>query len=178
MKRVQTLLALALASAAGSAAASGPGYLGKLAGNSVSTGDSFGPAALISDVYSSGVKPLPLVASAAVSVEHDLPVFSGTEFSISSFKIEFHDSVNNLIAQDGSAAPNDYPLDLDALLPDATGYQFVAAGNVTGRLGGSHGGARAAASVPEAEDYAMLLAGIGLVSFMVSRRRSAAAVWA
>lgn len=178
MKRVQTLLAFVLASAAGSAAAAGSGYLGNLAGNSVFIGDSFMPGIVFNDVSSFGIKPLPLVAGTAVSVEFDLPIYSGTEFSISNFKIEFRDFLNSQFAQDSTVAPNDYTRDLNALLPAATGYPFVAAGNVTSTLGGSYGGARAAASVPEAEDYAMLLAGIGLVGFMVSRRRSAAAVWA
>jgi hypothetical protein len=44
-------------------------------------------------------------------------------------------------------------------------------GTTTGTLGGSYGGALAAVAVPEAETYAMMLAGLGLVGFMVSRRR-------
>ncbi|MFZ5574895.1 MAG: FxDxF family PEP-CTERM protein [Pseudomonadota bacterium] len=176
MKFVQTLLAFALASAAGSAAAVGPSYLGNLAGNTVSIGNNFMPGATINDVYSFDIMPLSAVAGTAVSIELNLPSFPGAEFSISNFKIEFRDSLNNLIAQDTPTAPNDYTLDLNALLPAAMGYQFVVSGNVTGTLGGSYGGALAAAPVPEAETYAMMLAGLGLVGFMVSRRRSSAAV--
>jgi len=40
-----------------------------------------------------------------------------------------------------------------------------------GTAGGIYAGALSAQAVPEAETYAMLLAGLGLVGFMVSRRR-------
>lgn len=176
MKFVQTLLAIALASAAGSAAAVGPGHLGNLSGNTVSIGNSFLPMSTFSDVYTFDIMPLSSVAGTAVSIELDLPSIPGNEFSISNFKIEFRDSANNVIAFDTPTASNDYTLDLEANLPAAMGYKFVVSGNVTGTLGGSYGGALAAAPVPEAETYAMLLAGLGLVGFMVSRRRGAAAV--
>jgi hypothetical protein len=58
-------------------------------------------------------------------------------------------------------------------LPSALDYRFVVSGDVMGTLGGSYGGILQAVPVPEVDASVMLLAGLGLVGFMVSRRRVA-----
>lgn len=171
MKFTKALLALALTSAISPAFAVGPSHLGNLSGNSVAIGNSFLAGSSFNDIYTFDILPLSAVAGTAVSIELDIPLFPGQEFSISNFMIQFRDAANNLIASDMPANPTDYTLNLNANLPAGSGYQFVVSGNVTGTLGGSYGGALAAAPVPEADTYAMLLAGLGLVGFMVARRR-------
>jgi len=171
MKLVQTLLALALAGAMGSASAVTPGYIGNLTGSSVSIGNSFGPVAVINDIYTFDILPVSAVAGTAVTITLDIPELPGMEFEISGFGVEFRDSLNTLVASDFQTGPTDFTVAISANLPAATGYKFIVLGNTTGTLGGSYGGALAAVAVPEAETYAMMLAGLGLVGFLVSRRR-------
>ncbi len=171
MKFVQTLLALALAGAMGSASAAAPGYLGNLTGSSVSIGNSFAAATNINDIYTFDIMPVSATAGTAVSITLDIPVLPGMEFGISGFGVEFRDYLGNLITSDFQSGPTDYTVDISANLAAASGYQFIVLGTTTGTLGGSYGGALAAVAVPEAETYAMMLAGLGLVGFLVSRRR-------
>jgi hypothetical protein len=172
MKFVHTLLALAMTAAAGSAIAAGPGHLGNLSGNSFAIGNSFSGGAAIFDTYTFDILPLASVAGTAVSIELDIPMLPGQEFAIGDFTIAFYDAANILLASDTQSGPGDTMLDIDSLMLGAgMGYKFVVTGNVTGTLGGSYGGALAAAPVPEARTYALMLAGLGLIGFVVSRRR-------
>ncbi len=173
MKFVKSLLALALATAAGSAAAADiDTFLGNLSGSSFAIGNSFAPGATINDIYRFDIMPLSAVAGTAVSIELDIPLLPGAEFGLDNFSIAFYDAANNLLASDSQSGANDTTLEISNLMLAAgTGYRFVVGGDVMGTLGGSYGGALAAAPVPEAETYAMMLAGLGLVGFMVSRRR-------
>lgn len=176
MKLVQTLLAAVLATAAAQASALTVN-IGNLSGTSYAIGNSLAAGSTILDTYAFDIMPEAAVAGTAVSIELDIPLFAGQEFAINNFKIAFYDAADTLLASDMQANATDLTLDINNLmLGSGTGYKFVVSGNVTGTLGGSYGGALAAAPVPEAETYAMMLAGLGLVGFMVSRRRSAAAV--
>lgn len=170
MKLVQALLALSLAGAMGSASAVGPGYLGNLTGQTISIGKSFAAGALINDIYTFDILPQSATAGTAVTISLD---FGGQAFAINNFKIAFEDSANNVITYNDTPVNN--ALSIFASLPAATGYQFVVTGDTTGTLGGSYGGALAAvaAPVPEAKTYGMMLAGLGLVGFVVYRRRAA-----
>ncbi|MEW5967907.1 MAG: FxDxF family PEP-CTERM protein [Pseudomonadota bacterium] len=173
MLRTKALLGLMLAGFAGSAAAAGPGYLGNLSGQSFSIGNSFAPLSTIYDIYTFDILPFSAVAGTAVTVNLDIPLFAGTEFAISNFGVEFRDAANTLIASNFQTSATDYTVEIVADLVAGTGYQFIVLGDVTGTLGGSYGGALAAAPIPEAESYLMMLAGLGLVGFMVLRRRAA-----
>jgi len=171
MFRTKALLGLMLAGFMGSAAAVGPNYLGNLSGQSFSIGSSFLPSSVINDVYTFDILPFASVAGTAVTVNLDIPSSAGTEFAISNFGVEFRDASNTLIASDFQTSSTDYTVEIAADLLAGMGYKFVVSGNVTGTLGGSYGGALAAAPVPEAGAYTMMLAGLGLIGFMVSRRR-------
>lgn len=172
MKFVKTLLAIMLAGAAGSAVAVVPGDLGNLTGQTISIGNSFAPSSAINDVYIFDIMPESAVVGTAVTINLDIPSFPGQEFAIENFGIAFKDSLGTTIIDDFQTSITDYTLSIIANLPAALDYKFVVTGNVTGTLGGSYGGVLQAVPVPEAESYTLMLAGLGLVGFMVSRRRA------
>ncbi len=157
------------------AQASGPGPLGDLSGLAVSIGNSLPAGTVFGDTFAFDLAAPVAFAGTAVALELDLPLTPGTEFHIADFGIALYDAANQLIAQDVASAPDDYTLGLSAYLPAATGYRFVVSGNASGLLGGSYGGALAAAPVPEPETWAMLLAGLGVTVWAVRRRPGAGA---
>ncbi|MBT9568231.1 MAG: FxDxF family PEP-CTERM protein [Thiobacillus sp.] len=171
MKRVQTILALALAGAMGSAAAIGPGDLGNLTGQTVNIGNSFAAGAAFNDEYIFDIMPESATVGTAVTINLDIPQFNGQEFAIENFSVAFKDSLNNIIASDFQTSLSDYTLSVFANLPAALDYKFAVSGSVIGTLGGSYGGVLQAVPVPETKTYAMMLAGLGLVGFTVLRRR-------
>jgi hypothetical protein len=172
MKFVKTLLAIMMAGAAGSAIAVGPGDLGNLTGQTVSIGNSFLPSSIINDVYIFDIMPESATVGTAVTINLNIPNFPGQEFAIENFGIAFKDSLGATIVDDIQTSITDYTLSVFANLPAAIDYSFVVTGNVTGTLGGSYGGVLQAVPVPEAESYTLMLAGLGLIGFMVSRRRA------
>lgn len=172
--RTKVLLGLMLAGFMGTAAAAavgpvGPGYLGDLSGRNISIGNTFAPGFSFNDVYTFDIGLESGAVGSAVSSYLDMPFFHGVEFAITNFGVAFKDSLDNTIVSD---VPVNNLVSVFANLPAAMGYQFVVSGKATGTMGGGYGGVLAAAPVPEAETYAMLLAGLGLVGFMVSRRRN------
>ncbi|MHB1188793.1 FxDxF family PEP-CTERM protein [Thiobacillus sp.] len=173
MKLVQTMLALALAGAMGSAAAVGPGDLGNLTGLTVNIGNSFTAGATFNDEYIFDIMPESATVGTAVTINLDIPQFDGQEFAIKDFAVAFKDSLNNIIVSDFQTSLTDYTLSVFANLPAALDYKFVVSGNVIGTLGGSYGGVLQAVPVPEAKTYAMMFAGLGLVGLTVLRRRQA-----
>lgn len=171
MSSTQALLGLLLASFMGSAAAVGPSYLGNLSGQTVSVGNTFSSNSVINDVYTFDILPESAAVGTAVTINLDIPLFAGTEFSLANFGVAFWDSLDNVIVSDVQTSVNDLTVSIFANLLSATGYQFVVTGNVTGTLGGGYGGILAAAPVPEPNDWMMMLAGLGLIGMMVSRSR-------
>lgn len=175
MKLVQTLLAFALAGTMGSAVAVGPSDLGNLTGQTVNIGNSFAAGTAFSDEYIFDIMPLSATVGTGVTITLDIPQLAGQEFAIENFAVAFKDSQGNTIIDDVQTSAADFVVSVFAELPAALDYKFVVTGNATGTLGGSYGGvlqAVAVTPVPEAESYGMMLAGLGLVGFMVSRRRS------
>lgn len=59
---------------------------------------------------------------------------------------------------------------LDALLPAGTNYKFVVSGTIDGTVGGSYGGVLQAIPIPEASNYLLMLAGLGLIGFAARRK--------
>lgn len=55
---------------------------------------------------------------------------------------------------------------------NAGSYALAVTGFTSGSMGGTYTGVLAAAPVPEPETYALMLAGLGIVGFIASRRRS------
>ena len=171
MFKTQALLGLLLAGFMGSAAAVGPSYLNNLSGQTVVIGNTFSSNSIINDVYTFDIMPQSATVGTAVTLNLDIPIFAGTEFSLANFSVAFRDSLNNLIVSDVQTSVNDLTVSVFANLSSALGYQFVVTGNVTGTLGGGYGGILAAAPVPEPSDWMMMLAGLGLIGMMVSRSR-------
>lgn len=149
----------------------GPGDLGTLNG-AVSIGNSFAPAATINDVYIFDIGSTSATVGTLVTINFDIPTTPGTEFAINNFTAAFWDSSNNMIATDTQTSPTDTVVSVTTTLAPGLDYQFRVTGNVTGTLGGSYGGVLAAAPVPEADTYAMMLVGLGLLGLTVVRRRT------
>ena len=176
MKFVQSLLALALLGSVGSAAAVGPGYLGDLVGQSPDiTNTISGMGISFSDTYSFDIGAFSAETIAtSVKVTLQFGASSTPIYDISNFAITLKDVNNVQYAFDNSFSNG--ALELSATLaPSVVGlpgfYEFVVSGTTAGTAGGIYAGALSAQPVPEAESYAMMLAGLGLVGFMVSRRR-------
>ena len=183
MKFAQTLLALALAGAMGSATATttyiGPQYLGDLVGQSVIINNTVGGFGTpIVDVYDFdiGSYTSETIAS-SIKIKLQYGTASQPVFDISNFAISLKD-VNGFTY----AADNTFDalgqLELNAILaPSALGspgfYQFILTGTTAGTSGGTYLGSLSAAPIPESETYGMMLAGLGLLGFMVLRRRTA-----
>lgn len=176
MKFVQSLLALALLGSVGSAAAVGPGYLGDLVGqNPAITNTINGQNIGFTDVYSFdiGSSSAETIAT-AVKVTLQFDTSSTPIYDISNFAIALKDVNNVQYAFDNTF--NNGSLNLSATLaPSVIGlpgfYEFVVTGTTAGTAGGIYAGALSAQAVPEAGTYSMMLAGLGLVGFMISRRR-------
>lgn len=94
---------------------------------------------------------------------------SGNSLALDNMVIQLTDSSMNVLGTDTQALSG-YTLSISGPLAAGTGYGFWVTGDVTGTLGGSYSGLLAAVPVPEAETYAMMLVGLGLVGFMVRRR--------
>lgn len=90
-------------------------------------------------------------------------------FALSNMTLTLMDGSMNVLGSDSQALSGN-TLYIDTLLGAGTGYRFIVTGDVTGTLGGSYAGLIAAVPIPEAETYAMMLAGLGLVGMMVRRR--------
>jgi hypothetical protein len=178
MKFVQTLLALALAGSVGSAHAVGPGYLGDLVGQNLIVSNTIQTPVIgtpFTDIYSFDIGAY-VADTIATSVKVTLSFGSSATpiYDISNFAIALRDTNNNVYAFDNVF--NNGALDLVATLnPSAIGapgfYEFVVTGNTAGSVGGAYLGALSAAPVPEAKNYAMMLAGLGLIGLMVERAK-------
>ena len=176
MKFVQSLLALALLGAVGSAAAVGPGYLGDLVGqNPAITNTINGLGIGFTDIYSFDIGSISAETIAtAVKVTLQFNANSTPIYDISNFAIALKDVNNVQYAFDNTF--NNGALELSATLaPSVVGlpgfYEFVVTGTTAGTAGGIYAGALSAQPLPEADTYGMMLAGLGLVGFMISRRR-------
>ena len=135
------------------------------------------------DVYTFAINPGGALVGIAASSEIELGSVQLT--GINAFKIELYDSSNVQIALSGAPVLSG-PLPCGpgitcetqsvvlSVSPLASGnYRLEVSGDPVGS-GGSYGGSISVAAVPEAHEWAMMLAGLGMVGVMTSRRRRAA----
>lgn len=177
MKFIQSMLAFALASAMGSAlavtVAPGPfNQIGNLVGQTVSVGNTVaGSGVTFADLYLFNINSssAEMIATAVEVVLTFGPVGSTPVYDISNFAIALQASNGVQLAFDNTFNTQG-ALELSAVLASATNYKFVVTGTTVGSSGGLYAGALSAQAVPEGKTYTMLLAGLGIVSLMVSRR--------
>lgn len=184
MKFVQTLLALALAGGMAGAHAASPtdatfnmGTLNAtpyvnthtvMAGTDFTLPPTGATLYNFTDTYTFTVSGLPAAASTGVAVDLDLGSLS---FHISNLKLDLFDAGNTWLAGDIVTGSNDLQVNVNASLSNGN-YYFLVRGYADG-VGTNQGiYTFTAAAVPEAQTYAMMLAGLGLVGFTVLRRRT------
>lgn len=169
MFHIQALLGLVMAGFMATASAIGPSDLVNLSGQTITIGNSFIAAASFNDEYIFDILPVSAVVGTAVTINLNIPQFSGQTFAIENFAVAFKDNLNNTIASDFQTSLTDYTVSVFAFLPSALDYRFVVSGNVTGTSGGSYGDALQAAPVPEPKAWMSLVAGLGLIGLKLGR---------
>jgi hypothetical protein len=121
----------------------------------------FGPAGMtFTDDWTFTIGPASSVAAFAADLDNksffELSVFGAKVIGPSS-------TINALVVGDTRSIPSIF------LAPG--NYDFQVFGTTSGTMGGGYSGLISAA-VPEPETYAMMLAGIGMMGFMVRRRQN------
>ncbi|HQT71379.1 MAG TPA: FxDxF family PEP-CTERM protein [Thiobacillus sp.] len=178
MKFAQTLMALALVAGMASATAHADSSynMGLLSAtpyvntSTVTAGTVFtigSNAFNFTDDYNFSVVGAPTAAGTGVTVNLDL---GSLGFHISNLKLDLFDSSSTWLAGDLVTDANDTSVSVSSVL-SAGNYSFKVRGFADGELTNQGIYTFSAAAVPEAETYAMMLAGLGLVGFMISRRR-------
>jgi hypothetical protein len=177
MKFVQSLLAFALVAGMASATAHADATynMGTLSTtpyvntSTVTAGTVFtlgSNAYNFTDIYNFTVVGAPTAAGTGVTVDLDL---GSLGFHISNLKLDLF-SGSTWLAGDLVTGSTDTSVSVSSVL-SAGAYSFKVRGFADGELTNQGIYTFSAAAVPEAETYGMMLAGLGLVGFMVSRRR-------
>lgn len=178
MKFVQSLLAFALVGTMGSAAsahADSTFNMGTLSvapyinTSTVSAGTVFtigSNAFNFTDTYNFSIVGAPTAAGTGVTVNLDL---GDLGFHISNLKLDLY-SGSTWLAGDIVAGSTDVSVSVSSVLA-AGNYNFKVLGFADGENTNKGIYTFSAAAVPEAETYGMMLAGLGLIGFMISRRR-------
>lgn len=97
----------------------------------------------------------------------DLLASTSPSFSFANLGFALLDSSFNVVGTTTAGGP--LSLTLSGL--GAGDYALAVTGFTSGSMGGAYTGILAAAPVPEPETYALMLAGLGIVGFIASRRR-------
>lgn len=119
------------------------------------------------DRYDFSIVGSPSVAGTAVTVDLDLITFG---YSISNLRLDLFNAGNTWQAGDMVSGVGD--ASVSVLSPLVAGnYYFKIRGTADGTLTNSGIYTFTTAAVPEAQTYAMMLAGLGLVGYTVSRRK-------
>jgi hypothetical protein len=104
-----------------SASAVGPGYLGNLSGQTYSIGNTFSEINYGSpfvDTYIFDIAPQSVTVGTAVTINLDIPFFSGPEFELSNMSIKFTDATGiTTFDIDSQINPADTTLSVFATLP-------------------------------------------------------------
>ncbi|MBT9538312.1 FxDxF family PEP-CTERM protein [Thiobacillus sp.] len=183
MKSVQTLLAFALIAGMASATAHADATynMGMLSAtpyvntSTVTAGSVFtigSNAYNFTDIYNFTVVGAPTAAGTGVTVNLDL---GSLGFHISNLKLDLFSGTTvfnptTWLAGDLVTGSADTSVSVNSVLA-AGSYSFLVRGFADGETTNQGIYTFSAAAVPEAEAYGMMLAGLGLVGFMVSRRR-------
>ena len=144
--------------------------LGDLTGLAASVGNTFTSTDVgnsFSDVYTFDLSSLSQTVGTTVTIQLS---FGTSTFDLSNMAIALTNSTGSTTYAMDNTLDASNALQLSTILNPGSDYRFVVTGDVTGSLGGGYGGVLQAAPVPEAETYAMMLAGLGLVGFMARRR--------
>jgi hypothetical protein len=177
MKSVQTLLAFALVAGMASATAHADATynMGTLSASpyvntsTVTAGTVFtigSNAYNFTDLYNFTVAGAPTAAGTGVTVNLDLGSLS---FHISNLKLDLF-SGSTWLAGDLVTGSTDTDVSVSSVL-SAGSYTFKVRGFADGLNTNQGIYTFSAAAVPEAGTYSMMLAGLGLIGFMVLRRR-------
>jgi hypothetical protein len=119
------------------------------------------------DRYDFSIVGSPSVAGTAVTVDLDL---GSLGYSISNLRLDLFNAGNTWQAGDMVSGAAD--ASVSVLSPLVAGnYYFMIRGTADGTLTNSGIYTFTAAAVPEAHTYGMMLAGLGLVGYTVSRRK-------
>jgi hypothetical protein len=121
---------------------------------------------IFTDRYNFTVASSPSVAATAVTIDLSLGSFG---YHITGLTLDLFNSSSTLLVEDTVTGPADVSVSVN---------QVLAAGNYYFRLQGTADGPTtnqgiytfSAAAIPEVDTYAMMLAGLGLIGFIVSRR--------
>ena len=159
--KIKFLGAAVLAAASISAHAVGPGSLGAIDNMPIAISNIV-PMGIFQDVFSfSLVNPGDLGGS-AVAINFD-------GYNILGLTVTLQDSSFAVIGTDSN------PADGFTFSNLASGtYALNVLGLATGATGGFYAGGMIATTVPEPETYALMLAGLGAIGFMASRRKTRA----
>ena len=79
-------------------------------------------------------------------------------------------ATSNLLTFNGTGWTSSSAI-INPIMLTAGSYILHVAGNVSGTSGGSYSGILNIASVPEADEWALMLAGLGLIGFIANRRK-------
>ena len=176
MKHVQILAFTLAAAMAGSAAADTTYNIGTLGVSpyiNVVTVSAGAPYTLgsrnynFTDTYNFNVSNA-FVAGTAVTIDLDL---GSIGYHISNLRLDLYDTANAWLDGDMVSDALDVMVSVDAPLI-AGNYYFKLRGLADGEITNQGLYTFTAAAIPEAETYAMMLAGLGLIGFTVVRRRS------
>jgi hypothetical protein len=120
-----------------------------------------------SDRYDFTVVALPSVAGASVAVNLGL---GSVSYHISGLTLDLFNAGNTMLGSDTVSGPTDVQVSLNSTLA-AGNYYFTVQGTADGQVTNAGIYAFTAAAVPEANTYAMMLVGLGLVGYSVSCRK-------
>lgn len=123
------------------------------------------------DLYNFSVAAPSSFAGVALALNLDIPFLPGVEYHIRDFGISLTDG-NGLRVADFDGRDG---FSLAAVIGTGTNYTFSVSGFVDGSWGGGYAAAMnvspVVSPIPEPSTYALMLAGLGMVGFMTSRRR-------
>ena len=158
--KLRHIAAAAVLVASGSAFAVGPGSLGTIDNTPISISDIVAPG-IFQDVFSFTLADPGSLSGNAVAINFG-------KYNILGLTVKLQDSSFAVIGTDSNPADG---FTFSGL--SAGKYALNVLGYATGKSGGFYSGGFIAetAPVPEPETYALLLAGLGMVGFMASRRK-------